>query len=53
VTLSGEKMSKSLGNTLAVPAVLQRVRAVELRYYLIGAHYRSAIGAAHRSPPPP
>ena len=43
VTLSGEKMSKSLGNTLAVPAVLQRVRAVELRYYLVGAHYRSAI----------
>lgn len=43
VTLSGEKMSKSLGNTLAIPAMLSRVRAVELRYYLIGAHYRSAI----------
>ncbi len=43
VTLSGEKMSKSLGNTLAIPAVLRRIRAVELRYYLIGAHYRSAI----------
>lgn len=43
VTLSGEKMSKSLGNTLAIPAMLRRVRAVELRYYLIGAHYRSAI----------
>ncbi|MDQ4093186.1 MAG: cysteine--tRNA ligase [Actinomycetota bacterium] len=43
VTLSGEKMSKSLGNTLSVPAMLRRVRAVELRYYLIGAHYRSAI----------
>ncbi|MGH3972655.1 MAG: cysteine--tRNA ligase [Pseudonocardiaceae bacterium] len=43
VTLSGEKMSKSLGNTLSVPATLRRVRAVELRYYLIGAHYRSAI----------
>jgi cysteinyl-tRNA synthetase len=43
VTLSGEKMSKSLGNTLSIPATLRRVRAVELRYYLIAAHYRSAI----------
>ncbi|MDQ3763047.1 MAG: cysteine--tRNA ligase [Actinomycetota bacterium] len=43
VTLSGEKMSKSLGNTLSIPAILRRVRAVELRYYLVGAHYRSAI----------
>ncbi|HEX4101663.1 MAG TPA: cysteine--tRNA ligase [Pseudonocardiaceae bacterium] len=43
VTLSGEKMSKSLGNTLSIPATLRRVRAVELRYYLISAHYRSAI----------
>jgi cysteinyl-tRNA synthetase len=43
VTLSGEKMSKSLGNTLSIPATLRRVRAAELRYYLIGAHYRSAI----------
>jgi cysteinyl-tRNA synthetase len=43
VTMSGEKMSKSLGNTLAIPAVLRRFRAVELRYYLVAAHYRSAI----------
>jgi cysteinyl-tRNA synthetase len=43
VTLSGEKMSKSLGNTLSIPATLRRVRAAELRYYLIAAHYRSAI----------
>jgi cysteinyl-tRNA synthetase len=43
VTLSGEKMSKSLGNTLSIPATLRRVRAVELRYYLVAAHYRSAI----------
>ncbi|HEY6424498.1 MAG TPA: cysteine--tRNA ligase [Pseudonocardiaceae bacterium] len=43
VTLSGEKMSKSLGNTLSIPATLRRVRPVELRYYLISAHYRSAI----------
>lgn len=43
VTTGGEKMSKSLGNTLSVPAVLTRVRPVELRYYLVGPHYRSAI----------
>jgi cysteinyl-tRNA synthetase len=43
VTLSGEKMSKSLGNTLTIDAVLQRVRGAELRYYLVGPHYRSAI----------
>jgi len=43
VTLSEEKMSKSLGNTVSIPAVLQRFRAVELRYYLVAAHYRSLI----------
>ncbi|MET0452107.1 MAG: DALR domain-containing protein, partial [Mycobacterium sp.] len=37
------KMSKSLGNVLAIPAVLQRVRAAELRYYLGSAHYRSML----------
>ncbi|RZT88814.1 cysteinyl-tRNA synthetase [Pseudonocardia sediminis] len=43
VTMGGEKMSKSLGNTLAIEALLGRVRGVELRYYLVGPHYRSAI----------
>jgi cysteinyl-tRNA synthetase len=43
VTMSGEKMSKSLGNTLAVPAVLQRFRAPEVRYYLVVPHYRSSV----------
>jgi cysteinyl-tRNA synthetase len=43
VTLSGEKMSKSLGNTMSVDAVLRRVRGPELRYYLVGPHYRSMI----------
>jgi cysteinyl-tRNA synthetase len=36
-------MSKSLGNTLSIDALLRRVRGVELRYYLVGPHYRSAI----------
>jgi cysteinyl-tRNA synthetase len=43
VTISGEKMSKSLGNSLVVSTVLETVRPLALRYYLAGAHYRSAI----------
>ena len=43
VTLGGEKMSKSLGNTLSIDALLRRVRGVELRYYLVAPHYRSMI----------
>ncbi len=43
VTLGGEKMSKSLGNTLSVPNVLKNVRAVELRFYLGSAHYSSML----------
>jgi cysteinyl-tRNA synthetase len=43
VTLGGEKMSKSMGNTALVDEVVQRVRPVELRYYLATPHYRSTI----------
>ncbi|MDQ3403913.1 MAG: cysteine--tRNA ligase [Actinomycetota bacterium] len=43
VTMSGEKMSKSLGNVVSIPEMLRRVRAQELRYYLVGPHYRSTI----------
>ena len=43
VRIGGEKMSKSLGNSLLVDAVVSRVRPVELRYYLGQAHYRSEI----------
>ena len=39
----GEKMSKSLGNSLLVDAMVNRVRPVELRYYLGQVHYRSAM----------
>ena len=41
VTTAGEKMSKSLGNSLVVTEVAKRVRPIELRWYLAGAHYRS------------
>jgi len=43
LTLAGEKMSKSLGNSLLVVELLRRWRPVELRYYLTSAHYRSAM----------
>ena len=43
VRISGEKMSKSLGNSLLVDAMITDVRPVELRYYLGQAHYRSEI----------
>ncbi len=43
VTMAGEKMSKSLGNTLQVREVVQRYRPVEVRYYLGAAHYRSNV----------
>ena len=39
----GEKMSKSLGNSLLVDAVVTEVRPVELRYYLGQAQIRSHI----------
>ena len=43
ITTAGEKMSKSLGNSLLVPEVLKQVRGIELRYYMVAAHYRSTV----------
>jgi len=43
VTTGGEKISKSLGNSIGLDDVLARVRPAELRYYLGSAHYRSMI----------
>jgi len=43
ITTAGEKMSKSLGNSLLIPEVLKRVRGIELRYYIVAAHYRSHV----------
>jgi cysteinyl-tRNA synthetase len=43
VTMAGEKMSKSLGNVLSVPAITEHTRPVALRYYLVSVHYRSSI----------
>ena len=43
VTTSGEKMSKSLGNSLQVMEILKKFRGIELRWYLGSAHYRSML----------
>lgn len=43
VTIEGEKMSKSLGNSLTVEAVTREVSPVILRYALGTVHYRSTV----------
>jgi cysteinyl-tRNA synthetase len=43
LVIGGEKMSKSLGNSLTMPVLLEQVRPVALRYLLVAAHYRSNI----------
>jgi cysteinyl-tRNA synthetase len=41
--MSGEKMSKSLGNSVLVSEMVKRWRPIVLRYYLGTPHYRSMI----------
>ena len=43
VTVAGEKMSKSLGNSLVVSEITKVARPLAVRYYLTAAHYRSTI----------
>jgi len=43
LTTGGEKMSKSLGNSMFVTEIVKKWRPVEVRYYLGAAHYRSNI----------
>jgi cysteinyl-tRNA synthetase len=43
VNLGGVKISKSAKNSVLVTEVVKRVRPIELRYYLLAAHYRSII----------
>ncbi|HZX99206.1 MAG TPA: cysteine--tRNA ligase [Dermatophilaceae bacterium] len=43
VTMSGEKMGKSLGNALLVNEITKVARPLVVRYYLGAAHYRSTI----------
>ncbi|KAB2347954.1 cysteine--tRNA ligase [Actinomadura rudentiformis] len=41
LTVDGEKMSKSIGNVVLLPDLLDKARPAEIRYYLTAAHYRS------------
>ncbi|RRD46743.1 cysteine--tRNA ligase [Tessaracoccus sp. OH4464_COT-324] len=43
VTMSGEKMSKSLGNTALVREVTKQFDPRAVRYFLLAPHYRSTI----------
>jgi cysteinyl-tRNA synthetase len=43
VGMAGEKMSKSLGNVVSIPSLVERYRPQELRYHLVAPHYRSTI----------
>lgn len=43
VTVDGEKMSKSLGNSLVVSEILKAVSAPILRFALTTVHYRSTV----------
>ncbi|MDH6111234.1 cysteinyl-tRNA synthetase [Kitasatospora sp. MAP12-15] len=49
VTMAGEKMSKSLGNSVLVSEMVQRWRPIVLRYYLGAPHYRSMIEYSEES----
>lgn len=43
VTYEGQKMSKSVGNTISPEEMLGQVRPVAVRYFLGQAHYRSQL----------
>jgi cysteinyl-tRNA synthetase len=43
VNVNGQKMSKSLGNSIFASEFLDEARALVVRYYLGAAHYRSTI----------
>jgi len=43
VNVSGEKMSKSLGNFSTIRKVLERYDANTIRYFLLSHHYRSPV----------
>ena len=43
VQVNEEKMSKSLGNFFILREVLEHYRAEEIRYFILGSHYRSPL----------
>ncbi|WP_125098734.1 cysteine--tRNA ligase [Leucobacter chromiireducens] len=49
VNTGGQKMSKSLGNSLFAADLLAQARPIVLRYYLGAAHYRSVLDYSESS----
>ncbi|MEU6538135.1 cysteine--tRNA ligase [Streptomyces sp. NPDC047000] len=49
VTMAGDKMSKSLGNSVLVSEMVRTWRPIVLRYYLGTPHYRSMIEYSEES----
>lgn len=49
VTIDGEKMSKSLGNSLVVSTILKQHPAVVVRLALATVHYRSTVAYSERT----
>ncbi|NUS76428.1 MAG: cysteine--tRNA ligase, partial [Streptomyces sp.] len=49
VTMAGDKMSKSLGNSVLVSEMVKAWRPIVLRYYLGTPHYRSMIEYSEES----
>jgi len=47
VNVGGQKMSKSLGNSVFASELLALARPVVVRYYLASAHYRSTMDYSH------
>ncbi len=43
VRVDDEKMSKSLGNFFTVREILKKYRPEEVRYFILGSHYRSPL----------
>ncbi|MEA1050150.1 cysteine--tRNA ligase [Lamprobacter modestohalophilus] len=43
VRVNDEKMSKSLGNFFTVREILERYQPEEVRYFILGSHYRSPL----------
>lgn len=51
VNVNGQKMSKSLGNSVFAAELFAKARPIVLRYYLGSAHYRSTIDYSDASLP--
>ena len=49
LTIEGVKMSKSLGNSVTIPAALERWRPQVVRAFILSTHYRSPVDFSGRA----